>query len=62
MEFPNPISRMSPFPIIGVSGENFPFFSFNGIFCKQTASDLGLHWLPMSHKKDARLILVNIWT
>ena len=23
------------------------------------ASDLGLHYLPMSHKKDARLIWVN---
>ena len=39
-------------------------------FCKQTvenlirrhipASDLGLHFLPMSHKKDARIIWVNI--
>ena len=24
------------------------------------ASDLGLHYLPMSHKKDARLIWVKI--
>ena len=43
----------------------------NRRFCKQTvegdpdqtphsvASDLGLHCLPMSYKKDARLILVS---
>ena len=47
----------------------FFFFSpnFNRTFCKQiedpdhtlhnTVSDLGLSCLPMSHKKDARLIL-----
>ena len=26
---------------------------------RSAASDLGLHCLPMSHKKDARLIWVN---
>ena len=37
------------------------------LFCKQTVTtlirrrvDLGLHCLPMSHKKDARLIWVNM--
>ena len=40
----------------------FIFSNFSGRFCKpdQTphpaASDLGLHSLPMSHKKDARLM------
>ena len=44
--------------------------NFDRIFCKQksedpdqtprsAASDLGLHCLPMSHKKDARLIWAN---
>ena len=27
---------------------------------RSTASDLGLHCFPMSHKKDARLIWVNV--
>ena len=27
---------------------------------QNAASDLGLHCLPMSHKKDARLIWVNL--
>ena len=27
---------------------------------RSEASDLGLHCLPMSHKKDSRLIWVNI--
>ena len=50
----------------------FIFFSnFNRKFCKQTvetlirrrvsaASDLGLHCLPMSHKKEARLNWLNL--
>ena len=29
-------------------------------FCGVWSSDLGMHCLPMSHKKDARLIWVNI--
>ena len=28
--------------------------------CKTVASDLGLHYLPMSQKKDARHILVKM--
>ena len=27
---------------------------------RSAASDLGLHCFPMSHKKDARLIWVNV--
>ena len=67
MNLPNLISRMSPLQILGVLGGIFHFYSnFNRIFCKQTvetdqtprstASDLGLHCLPMSHKKDAKRI------
>ena len=44
-------------------GGIFHFYSnFKRTFCKQTvaASDLGLHFLPMSHKKDARLIWVKV--
>ena len=59
---------MSPFPILGVSGILFHFsFILNRNSCKQTsvdpdqtphsvASDLGLHCLPRSQKRDARLI------
>ena len=48
-----------------VVGWYFSIFpqNFDRTFCKQTvkapryaASDLGLHCLPTSHKKDARLI------
>ena len=50
----------------------FILSSFNRKLCKQTvsgdpdqtphsvASDLGLHYLPMSHKKDARHIWVKM--
>ena len=44
------------------------FSTFKRIFCKQTtetqrsvASDLGLHCLSMSHKKDGRLIWVTLY-
>ena len=48
----------------------FQFHSnFESVFCKYSgdpdqtlrvaASDFGLHCLPMSHKKDARIIWVN---
>ena len=47
-------------------GRNFSFlFHFSMKFMKEnrmapdTASHLGLYCLPMSHKKDARLIWVN---
>ena len=62
---------MSPFPILGLMGVFFHFYSnFKRNFCKQNseepdqtphfaASDLVLHFLHMSHKKDARLIWVN---
>ena len=57
---------MCPFPILGVLGGIVGFCpSSNSTSCKQTveslirqnaASGLGLHCLPMSHKKNARLI------
>ena len=67
------INWNSPFLFKGMLGGIFHFYSnLNGTFCKQTvetlirrcvlrsvASDLGLHCLHMSHKKDARLIWVN---
>ena len=59
MDLPNHINRTSPFPILGVLGCIFLFFSpnFNRTFCKQigedsdqtlhyAVSDLGLHSLP----------------
>ena len=64
MHFPILINWMSPFPILGLLGGIFHLDSiFKRNFCKQTvenlaASDLVLHWLPMSHKKDARLICI----
>ena len=60
------------FPFKGLLGGSFSFHSnFKRTFCKQAntgdpdqtphyaASDLGMHCLPMPHKKDARLIWVN---
>ena len=65
------ISRMSSFPILGMlSG----IASFYRISCQQqikdpdqilhkAVSDLGLHCFTFSltHKKDTRLIWVNMW-
>ena len=34
-------------------------FNLNRKLCKQTVETLGLHYLPMSHKKDARHIWVK---
>ena len=64
MDLPTYISWMSPFPILGMLGGIFHSLSnFNRTFCKQIvvtlASDLGLHCLPMTHKKDAMLIRVK---
>ena len=70
MDLPTVISRISPFPILGV----FFIFSpnFNRTVCKQTVKilirhcfmpsvfDLGMHCLSMSHKKDTRLIWVKL--
>ena len=74
MEFPILINWTSPFPFEGLLGGIFHFYSnLNRTFCEQkvhgdpdqaphsAASDLGLHCLPMSHKKDARLIWANSW-
>ena len=73
MDFPTSIDRTSLFQVLGVlSGIFFYFYSnSNRITCNQTVetlirrhvlrrqSDLGLYCLPMSHKKDARLIWVK---
>ena len=70
MEFPTVIKRNSPFLFKRILGGIFHFYSnSNGTFCEPTvetlirrrilrsaASDLGLRCLPMSHKKNARLI------
>ena len=68
MEFPTVINWTSPVPLEGLLGGILHFYSnFNRTFCKQTveilirsaASDLELRCLPISHKKDARLIWVK---
>ena len=71
MEFPIIINWNSPFPFQGLLGCMFRFYqNSNRTFCKKNsgdpdqtprsaASDLGLHCLSMSHKKDARLIWVK---
>ena len=73
MEFLTLINSTGPFLLKGLLGSIFHFYSnSNRTFCEQTvetlitiqmrhsaASDLGLHCLPMSHKKGARLIWVN---
>ena len=67
MDSPTLISRTIPFPILGVSGGIFHLYQ---ILIDRTVSklgdplqiphkvvsDLGLHCLPMSPKKDARLV------
>ena len=68
MDLTTIISRASPFPILGA----FSILSnFNRTFCikansedpDQTphyaVSDLDLHCLPMSHKKDSRLRIMD---
>ena len=63
MNFPILISRKSSFPILGVL-VLFVIIKANSGDPDQTprsaASDLGLHGLSMSRKKDARLIRL-IW-
>ena len=61
MELPTLLSRMSPLPILAVLGGIFPFFQVldPDQMPHFAASDLGLHYLPMSHKKDVRLIQVK---
>ena len=67
MYFHNLTNLTSPFPILGLLGGTFHFYSnFKRNFCKQTGepdqmlhfavSDMVLHSLSTSHKKDARLI------
>ena len=68
MKFPILINWISPFLFYGLMGGSFHFYLiFNRANCEDpdqtphsAASDLGLPCLPMSHKKDARLIRVNI--
>ena len=56
MDFPILINWTSPFPFLGLLGGIFHFYSnFKRNFCL-AASDLVLHCLPMSHKKDTRPI------
>ena len=60
MDLPNLISRTSPNLILGVLGGSFHFFQIliENAISKQWDPDqtmhydLGLHCLPMSHKKD----------
>ena len=61
MDLPTLISRMSTISILGVLYDIFHFYSnFYSIFCLQTvktlnknaASDIDLHYLPMSHKNS----------
>ena len=64
------INWLSLFPILGLSGGIFSFlFKIlmelstksvdSDLMLQHATSDLGLHCLPMSHKKDGRLIWVN---
>ena len=66
MEFPILINWTSPFSFEGLLGGIFHFC--NNLQASSgdpdqtqrcAASGLGLHYLPISHKKDARLIWVN---
>ena len=62
---------IGPFPFKGLFGGIYHFHSnYTRTSCKQrvetlirrrvlAVSDLGLHCLPMSYKKDARLIWLN---
>ena len=71
MDFPILIIWMSPLSFLGTLGSTFHFYfifsmkfvSANRIALDGTprfaASHLGLFCLPMSHKKDDRLIWVN---
>ena len=65
-------SKVTDYTALKVCWVIFHFYSnFDRTFCKQTvytqirhrntaASDLGLHCLPMSYKKDATLIWVHL--
>ena len=60
MDLPTLINRTNLLPILGVLGGIFRFYLiFEITFCT-AASDLDLHCLFMSYKKDARLIWVNL--
>ena len=68
LDLPTHISRMNPFPNLGVLDGIFANFD-KSLYNKKPGyldrtlryalSDLGLHLKPMSHKKDARLIWAN---
>ena len=71
MDIPIIIIRMIPFTFLGEIRSNFSFLFHFSLKVKIentiaqdgiprfAASHLGLFYLPMSHKKDARLIGVN---
>ena len=70
MDFPILLTWMSPFSFSGASGVFFISISFfdenhvkaNRIAPDGTPSHLGRFCLPVSHKKDARLIWINLTT
>ena len=73
MEFPTFINWTNPIQILGLLGSKFQFHSnFKKVILqansaepdqtpRSAASDMVLHCLSMSHKKDARLIWVKPW-
>ena len=60
MNFPIHIDRMCLFQIVGLLGAIFRFIQNTDQTPYSAAADMGLHCLPMSHKKNARLIWVKI--
>ena len=61
IEFPTVINWICPFPILGLLGVIFHLANSGepDQMPRFAASDLVLHCLPMSHKKDPRLIWVK---
>ena len=62
MNFPISIGRTSLFQILGMLGGIFFSFKFKSrTFCEQTVeTDLVPLCLPMSHKKDPRLMGLHV--
>ena len=58
IEFPTVINWNSPFLFQGMLDGVFHFY--NILLTVDAASDLGLHYLPMPHKKDARVTWVKL--
>ena len=64
MDFPTIMNLTSPFPIVGLFGGIYSFYSnLKKNFCEQILDNLArhrvLHCLPICYKKDARLIWVK---